>query len=158
VAKFAGDVYVTATDISTEALEIAAANVAHHCVQDRVRLVRADGLDLPPGEGPEKGFDLIVSNPPYISHASFDNLPPHIRDHEPAVALRSPAADGLEMHRRFAHTPAQVLAPQGRLLVEIAFDQRDAVIGIFAEAGWTHVGTHRNRNDPHDRALEFQRS
>ena len=158
VAKFAPNCTVLATDISAEALQVAARNVDAHGLQDRIRLVEADGCRLPADAVPDGGFDLLVSNPPYISDRGWAALPPHIRDHEPRLALSGSGGDGLEMYRRFAVEAAAILAPDGRLLVEIGHDQRPAVPEVFqAAGGWQFVGAHRDPTDPHDRVLEFAR-
>lgn len=157
VAKYAPNAVLVASDISKEALAVARTNIEHHGLSDRIRTVLADGLDLPAGCVPEGGFDAIVSNPPYISESVYQNLPPHIRDHEPKVALVPPCSDGLEMYRRFAADAPAVLAPGGRLLAEIGHDQLAAVQEIFQAAGrWTFIGTHRDKTDPHERVVELQ--
>lgn len=159
IAKYAKNTSIVASDVSAEALAVATENVEKHQVQDRVRTVQADAAALPPDALPEGGFDLVVSNPPYISEQVFAELPPHIRDHEPRSALVGPNGDGLVMYRRFAVEIPALLAPQGRLLVEVAHDQPEAVKDIFAAAeGWAFVAAHRNRNDPFDRVLEFIRA
>jgi release factor glutamine methyltransferase len=156
IAKFAKNASVTATDASPEALEVATANVERHGVADRVELVQADGLDLPDGTVPPGGFDILVSNPPYISDEHWPKLPPDVRDHEPKQALVTPSGDGLDMYRLFAEQAPQVLCPGGTLLVEIGYDQKDDVIDIFNRIGaWNFQGVRRDSTDPHDRALEF---
>jgi release factor glutamine methyltransferase len=155
IAKYASNTQVVAVDVSAEALAVAGSNVERHGLSDRVRLVEADWLALPKEVVPPSGFDVIATNPPYISAAIFEGLPPNVRDHEPQLAL-TPGGDGLEMFRKLAADAPAVLAPEGRLLTEIAFDQKDAVVQIFAAAGgWTYVGSHRERTDPHERVLEF---
>ena len=156
VARYAENVSVVASDVSPDALAVAAANVERHGLTDRVRPVEADGLDLPADCVPAGGFDAIVSNPPYISEQAFPSLPPNVRDHEPKLALVAEAgSDGLVMYRRFAAEAPGLLAPGGRLLVEVGHDQPDEVREIFAAAGWDYVGAHRDPADPYDRVLEF---
>ncbi len=156
VARFAANCAILATDISDEALQVAICNVATHGLQDRISLVQADGCRLPGDAVPAGGFDLLVSNPPYISDRVWAALPPHIRDHEPRLALTGWGGDGLEMYRRFAVEAPAILSPGGRLLVEIGHDQRSAVEGIFhAAGGWGFTGAYRDPTDPHDRVLEF---
>ena len=154
IAKYAPNAQLTASDVSAEALQVAARNVERHALGERIRLVEADWLELPGDALPEGGFDAICSNPPYISEAVFAGLPPNVRDHEPRLAL-SPGGDGLGMYRRLALDAPRVVAPGGRILAEMGYDQRDAVLGIFAAAGWAHLGTHRDPTDPHDRAVEM---
>ncbi len=159
LAKLVGNVRIVASDVSPEALDVARRNAEKHEVGERVICVEADAVDLPREVMPDGGFDVIVSNPPYISEAHWATLPPHIREHEPAIALTGPGGDGLALYRVLAERAGEVLTPNGTILVEFGFDQRDAVRGIFENAGgWTYVNTHRDPTDPHDRAMEFQRA
>jgi release factor glutamine methyltransferase len=158
IAKYARNSEIVATDVSPEALEVATRNVAKHGLGERIRLVQADGLQLPDDAAPAGGFDAIVSNPPYISEQAWKNLPPHIRDHEPRLALTcEDGSDGLVMYRRLAKEAPAVLKRNGILLTEIGHDQHPGVLDIFANAGgWTYVGSHRNPNDPYERIVEFR--
>lgn len=157
VAKLAPNARLVASDLSAEALAVARENVTRHEVSDRVTCVEADGPALPPEAIPEGGFDVIVSNPPYISEAHWATLPRHIREHEPAPALLGPGGDGLTLYRRFADQAPALLAPHSRLIVEFGFDQQETVREIFAQAGrWQFISTHRDPTDPHERAAEFQ--
>lgn len=117
---------VIATDISEEALRVARRNATRHGVAARVDFHRADLLD-----GVTGGADLIVSNPPYVASADAARLPAEVRDHEPAVALFA-GKDGLSCYRRLMPAARIRLAPRGRLIVEVGYDQHEAVIGIAA--------------------------
>ncbi len=157
VARYAPNATVVGSDVSPGALEVAARNVKQHGLGDQVRLVEADCVTIPADLIPEGGFDAVVSNPPYISEEVFATLPPHIRDHEPKLALTIDGGDGLDMYRRFAKEVPAVLREGGGLLVEIGHDQRDEVLRLFEAAGnWTHVGSYRDPSDPCDRMLEFE--
>jgi release factor glutamine methyltransferase len=110
--------HVVATDLSPEALAVAAINVAHHCVAERVRLRQGDllaTLDTP--------VDLLVSNPPYTILAAIDE---GVRRHEPWLALDG-GADGLAIYRRLITQAPDYLRPGGALLLEIGADQGVAV-------------------------------
>jgi ribosomal protein L3 glutamine methyltransferase len=107
------DARVVATDVSTGALAVAAANVARHGVGDRVRLVRADIYD-----GVEGRFDLIVSNPPYVPESDLRAMPPEIA-WEPRGALVGGGADGLDLVRRIILGAPGHLRPGGWLAVEV---------------------------------------
>ena len=104
---------VDAVDLSAEALEVARRNVARHRVGDRVRLLQGDCYGPVGGEC----YDLIVSNPPYVSDAEMGALPPEYR-HEPALALRA-GSDGLDVVRRILAGAADHLAGDGVLVVEV---------------------------------------
>lgn len=103
---------VVATDVSADALAVAARNVQRHNLADRVALVQADlfaGL-----EGP---FDLIVTNPPYVPLEDMASFPPEY-GHEPRLALVS-GADGMETPARILHHAARFLTPHGWLALEV---------------------------------------
>jgi ribosomal protein L3 glutamine methyltransferase len=112
------DVRVTGSDISADALEIARINVERHKLQDRVRLVRGDGLAACPGP-----WDLILCNPPYVNAASMAALPPEYRA-EPALALAG-GPDGMDFIRALLHDlrTAPYLSPQGVLALEIGHER-----------------------------------
>jgi ribosomal protein L3 glutamine methyltransferase len=104
---------VDAVDLSVAALEVAARNVERHGVADRMRLLQGDAFEPVRGER----YDLIVSNPPYVSDAEMAALPPEYL-HEPDLALRA-GSDGLDVVRRLLAGAAALLEPQGALFVEV---------------------------------------
>jgi ribosomal protein L3 glutamine methyltransferase len=104
---------VDAVDLSPQALSVAQRNVARHGVGNRVRLHRGD-VYAPLGDA---RYDLIVSNPPYVSDAEMQDLPPEYR-HEPDLALRA-GADGLDVVRRILGGLSRHLEPDGALFVEV---------------------------------------
>jgi release factor glutamine methyltransferase len=155
IQRYASNAKLTASDISADALEVARRNADRHEATQHIRFIEADGLDLPTDTLPDGGFDIIVSNPPYIDAKAFAALPPHIREHEPRLALNV-CEDGLSLYRQFAEQAPSLLAPDGRLLIEIAFDASEAVKGIFTQQGlWSHAGSFREPTDAHERVLEF---
>lgn len=124
---------VTATDVSAPALEVARANAVRLGVQDRIRFVRAD-LVL----GGAERFDVIASNPPYVPERDRPDLPPEVRDYEPALALFG-GEDGLEVVRRLAPAARVALAAGGMLLIEIGAGQAATVERILETAGFTDI-------------------
>lgn len=105
---------VTATDNSTNALDVAAINIEKHGMQDQVELVKSDVFqNLPAGQQ----FDVIVSNPPYVDAADMAALTPEFL-HEPGEALAA-GVDGLDIVRQILRQAADYLAPQGILVVEV---------------------------------------
>ena len=158
IAKYAPNAQIVASDISPDALAVARRNSESHGVTDRVRMIEADGVHVADADRPADGFDIIVSNPPYISESIWPTLAPNVRDHEPQLALLGPGGDGLEMYRRFSADAADVLSREGVLITEIGAGQQQDVQAIFESAGnWRFIGQHRERTDPHVRALEFGR-
>ncbi len=120
-----------ATDISPAALDVARRNAGRIGVADRLRFVEANWLS-----GVSGRFDLIVSNPPYISEAEMENLAPEVRDWEPHLAL-TPGGDGLEAYRIIAAGLGELLAANGRAFFEIGYEQAHDVCEIFTRAGFT---------------------
>jgi ribosomal protein L3 glutamine methyltransferase len=104
---------VDAVDVSPQALEVAGRNVARHQVGDRLRLLQGSVFE-PLGA---QRYDLIVSNPPYVSDAEMQALPDEYL-HEPDLALRA-GSDGLDVVRRILAGARQHLAPGGVLFVEV---------------------------------------
>lgn len=114
-----------ATDLSPDALALAADNATRHQVTDRIRFHQSDLL--PPND---TKFDLILANLPYIPTAEIAALSPEVR-HDPSSALDG-GADGLDLIRRLiAEAPAR-LAPGGALLLEIGAGQADAVNALLS--------------------------
>ena len=109
---------VVATDVSATALAVAAGNVTRFAVGDRIELRHASLV----GTEPEGGFDLVVSNPPYVPEEDRAGLMPDVRDYEPAVALFG-GADGLQVIRALIPAAARVLRPGGWLVMEIGAGQ-----------------------------------
>lgn len=123
---------VDASDISVEALEVAAANLARHGLEGRMRLHRADVYEGLP-EGP---WDLIVSNPPYVDAEDLAAMPAEYR-HEPLQGLAA-GEDGLAVVRRIlAGAPAR-LAPGGALVLEVGAS-RPALEAAFPALPFTWV-------------------
>ena len=117
------------TDISDGAIEIAARNASRLGLETRVRFAAANWFD-----GLEGGFDLIVSNPPYIPKGEIGSLAREVAAHDPMAALDG-GADGLDAYRAIAAGAAKHLAPGGHLLVEIGAGQAEAVLGLFGASG-----------------------
>lgn len=112
---------VVATDISAPALEVARANARRHGVADRIAFRETPYLD-----GITGPFDLIVSNPPYVTDAEYADLAPEVHDFEPRSALTA-GPDGLDDVRQVLGCAATRLRPGGLLLMEIGFGQAEAV-------------------------------
>ncbi len=126
----------TGTDVSKAALEVARANAAHCGLERRCSFVACDIAS-----GVQGPFDLVVSNPPYIAHDEIPSLAPEVRDYDPTVALDG-GDDGLATYRAIAAEATRLLAPGGRLFVELGVGQELAVRALFTNAGLT-VGAAR---------------
>lgn len=127
-----------ATDLSPEAVQLAKRNVATHGLQHAID-VRAGSLFDPFKGSKPNSFDLIASNPPYISDAEWTKVERNVRDYEPESSLRG-GRDGLDVIRPLvAHAP-HWLRSGGLLLVEIGYEQGDAVRALVNNlATWTDV-------------------
>ncbi|WP_208349665.1 peptide chain release factor N(5)-glutamine methyltransferase [Pseudaestuariivita rosea] len=136
----------TGTDISDKALAVARQNMTDLGLSDRARLVQSDWLTHIEGV-----FDLIVSNPPYISTAEMADLSPDVTDWEPHVAL-TPGGDGLDAYRIITRHAADYLTPGGRLIVEIGAGQGDAVRILFQNAKLDDIVIHSDL-DGRDRVV-----
>jgi release factor glutamine methyltransferase len=116
VAKHAPRARVTAVDISPAALAVARDNAQRLGVADRIEWVQSDLFGRIP---PERKFDFIASNPPYVSSDEFANLPREVRAYEPEVALVA-GASGTSVIERLIPQAAERLPGGGSLLLEIS--------------------------------------
>jgi len=137
---------ITALDLSTAALGVAAANAATHGVEGRIQLLHSDLLtalesESPATQGEAHSFDAIVSNPPYVPESDGPGLHPQVRDHEPATALFA-GADGLEIYRRLIPQAWIALRSGGLLALEIGHGQRNALSDLLS--GWIEVHFHQD--------------
>ena len=113
MALFIPEFTVDAVDISEEALKIATQNIERHTVQERVRLIHSDlfsALD-------KTAYDLIVSNPPYVSKAVFEQLPAEYRA-EPSTGLVC-GEDGLDIVLKILDAAPEYLQHMGILIMEV---------------------------------------
>jgi release factor glutamine methyltransferase len=116
----------TGTDISPAALAVARANADRLGVVQRASWLTADVLETVPGD-----FHVLVSNPPYVRRADIAHLDPEVCNFDPAIALDG-GPDGLAFYRRMAPGIARAV-PDGWALLEVGFDQADAVASIVSE-------------------------
>lgn len=110
------DVSVDATDLSADALAVAAKNVQRHGLQDRITLRQGNGLAAARGT-----YDLILCNPPYVNRDSMTALPPEYQA-EPAIALdgnREGGHDGMDFIRRLVKGVAKVMTDDAVLVLEV---------------------------------------
>jgi release factor glutamine methyltransferase len=126
IAKHLPTAEVIAIDQSTEALEIAQWNVEQHGVSDRVDLQQGDLLATIPADA---SVDIIVSNPPYVSEAEYNELLPTVRDHEPKSALVSGPL-GTELIERLIGEATSRLRAGGQLVIELSPMIADACAGL----------------------------
>lgn len=133
IAKLAKGAHVTCSDLSKEALEVAQRNARLNDCKS-VKFTESDMFDAFCGRLGKKKFNLIISNPPYIPPSVIEGLEPEVRDHEPMMALDG-GEDGLDFYRIIAQQAPEHLKKGGVLMLEIGFDQKDAVKGLLQETG-----------------------
>lgn len=126
LAKFISNCSISAIDISKAALFVALENANLHNVNNKIEFIHADLFNLSSFEG---GYDLIVSNPPYIQKDIIDTLSREVLA-EPAIALDG-GKDGLDFYRELKNKAKSLLKDNAFLLVEIGFDQLKQVKEIF---------------------------
>jgi len=128
------DARVDAVDLSKDALDVAARNVADYGLEDRVELLESDLFSALNG----RSYDLILSNPPYVNAESVAALPPEYQA-EPALALGS-GVDGLDATRQILAQAKTHLNPNGLLVVEIGHN-RDALEAAYPTLPFTWLDT-----------------
>lgn len=116
LARHLPNAAVIATDLSVDALSLAAENIEAHGLTGRVELRHGHLLGPLRDDGP---FDLIVSNPPYIPDHEWPDVPPNVKDHEPHLALRG-GHDGLDLIRGLIKDAPPLLAAGAWIMIEAA--------------------------------------
>jgi len=128
---------IDASDLSTDALAVAQRNVADYGLADRINLIRSDLF----ANLPDKSYDVIISNPPYVTSLAMDALPREYR-HEPSLALAG-GADGLDAVRVILKEAPRFLSHEGVLVVEVGHG-RDAAEAAFPSMPFTWLPTTQN--------------
>lgn len=132
LAKLTGAA-VTAVEKSRKAFSVLKKNIALHGVTEKVLPVYGDLFPAAANE-----FDMIVSNPPYVSEAEWQELAPGVKDHEPKEALVA-GEDGLLVIRRIVEGANYFLKPGGKLLMEIGYKQEESVRKILEASQFSQV-------------------
>ncbi len=137
VAKFVKNSVVTAIDTSSDALDLAKENAAATGTQDKITFSQVDflGLDTNPFGS---GFDILVSNPPYVPEAEMASLSEDVRGFEPVNAL-SDGRDGMTFFRKISGAAPVLLRDGGWVFVETGYDQAGDVKKLFSEKGATEI-------------------
>jgi len=141
LAYLCGNAKIVATDISLKALKLAKENITRHEKQDNISLLGGDLLAF----FKDRSFDIVISNPPYISESEIKMLEPDVRDYEPMVAL-SAGEDGLKYIKKIISGSKRILKNDGWCVLEIGQGQADKVTNLFLESGFTEVCTKKDLN------------
>lgn len=144
VASRIQDARVTLADISKDALAVAKKNIARNKMTGRVSCVQANALAPAPAFLGK--FDMIISNPPYITGADMPLLEDSVKLYEPHLALFG-GEDGLDFYRSIAENFTSALKPGGFLCLEFGDDQGDDVCRILEANGYTILERTRDYND-----------
>lgn len=116
---------IISIDISQEAIDLANENKISNQI-DNVSFLQMNILE----EFPKGKFDLIVSNPPYVSTEDYDLLEPELKEHEPSIALTD-NLDGLTFYKRFAQIFPEILHDDGVVFLEHGDDQEVEIVELF---------------------------
>jgi release factor glutamine methyltransferase len=145
-----------AIDVSPAAIEVAKRNASRHSVSERLEFLVSDCFAGLNRKNPL--FDLVVSNPPYISVRELENLQREVRDYEPHLALQA-GEDGLSIIRRLLVEAGVYLKNDGHFLFEIGFDQHQAVEQLVDPERWKLLDIYSDlQGIPRTVALEKLRS
>ncbi len=125
---------VLATDISIKAIDLARENAKLNGVSERIDFVLGDTIDFIKHLGDEDGFDIIVSNPPYLRSSEIESLEPEVRIYDPRIAIDG-GDDGLRFYRRAGERLCSLLKPGGLVAFEIDARMADDVKDLLQTAG-----------------------
>ena len=145
------EVTCVATDISQYALNIARTNSKRHGVQSRLKLLYSNWFDKISGS-----FDIIVSNPPYISSKEYTQLSAEVLKYDPKISLTL-GGDGLEAYREILSQAIEKLSKNGHIFLEIGHTQANAVGHLFKEAGFQQIKVHKDLGS-RDRVISAEAS
>jgi release factor glutamine methyltransferase len=143
LAKELAGATIYATDISNAALEVARRNASCLGVSDRIKFLESNLLEvflesrIPDHESPF--FDLIISNPPYVSLRDAESLPIEVREHEPRAALFG-GEEGYELYGALISQAARHLKPAGLLVLELGHNSLPAVEPLLDRDDWAYIG------------------
>ena len=132
------EVTCVATDISEYALKTASTNSKRHGVESRLKLLHSNWFEKISGS-----FDVIVSNPPYISSKEYAQLSAEVVKYDPKISLTL-GGDGLEAYREILSQALEKLSKNGHIFLEIGYTQANAVGHLFREAGFQQIKVHKD--------------
>ena len=132
------EVTCVATDVSEYALKTASKNSKRHGVESRLKLLHSNWFEKISGS-----FDVIVSNPPYISSEEYAQLSAEVVKYDPKISLTL-GGDGLEAYREILSRALEKLSKNGHIFLEIGYTQANAVGHLFREAGFQQIKVHKD--------------
>ena len=136
--------FVTGIDISEEAIKVAAENANCNNISGQVNFIKKDILnDGFPGS---TKFDMVVSNPPYVSNEDYKNVQPEIKNFEPGIAVTD-FGDGLSYFRKIAEISDEILNKKGKLFFEIGIHQSENVKTILQNSNFKNISVIKDYQD-----------
>ena len=128
---------IVSTDISEESLQIAKDNSELHNVSEQIKFVNHNILRNDLGNFPM--FDIVVSNPPYVSQENYLTLQKEIKDFEPGIAVTD-SGDGYTFYKEISMNTSAKLKENGKLFFEVAQGQSEKVMEIMAKYNFYNIG------------------
>jgi len=141
----------TATDISEEALKMAASNARRHGVEDRIRFLQGDLL----APIQDQTFHLITCNPPYVDPQGPVPYAREVAEHEPQSAVFTPPGEPLHHYRKVLEAGRPLLEPEGSLIMEIGAGMGKSLTALAENLGWRLAEGRRDLAGI-ERALRFK--
>ena len=138
LAKNLNEMIIDAVDISESALKTAKQNADMNNVE--INFFQSDIF-----ENVTNKYDLIISNPPYISQAAYEQLPAEIREYEPKSALLA-ETNGLYFYKKILQNAKEHLTKSGKIYFEIGYDQAEKIIEIAKENGFSNIQVFKDLN------------
>ena len=126
IAKYIKNCNVSAVDVSQKAIEVAKKNAILNGVNDKIKFIHSNMFENVNGK-----FDVIISNPPYIKSKVINSLSENVKK-EPILALDG-GTDGLKFYKILANNAYQFLKPEGYLILEIGYDQKEEVTNLLMD-------------------------
>ncbi|MFO7447776.1 MAG: peptide chain release factor N(5)-glutamine methyltransferase [Ignavibacteriaceae bacterium] len=139
LAKNLPDASITGIDISNDALELAKENAVLNSVDNQIEFVQADILNY----GITDKYDIVVSNPPYVSLKDYAELKPELKVHEPRIALTD-NSDGLNFYRQISSSSKNILKEGGRTFYELGQGQFEDVSKILEQNNFINIKTKKD--------------
>jgi len=155
LAKHISHCRLFAVDISDQALQIAKENAQLNNVEKNITFIQLNAL-VPWQEEYKNCFDIIVSNPPYVSQSEFSRLPEEIKDFEPKKSLIA-GKDGLDFYLQFMHILLYLIKDKGKVFFEIGETQAALIFDIYSKAGFKNITIHKDLAEK-DRVIEMNRN
>lgn len=136
--KLRPDIQIFLSDISPEAVRLCRENARALIPDKQYHILQGDLFSPVKRQFPKTRFDMILSNPPYIPSPTVKTLEKQVREYEPILALDG-GTDGLKLYRRLIKEAPSFLKQDGRLLLEIGYDQAEAVSDLLKTSPFTQV-------------------